>query len=422
MLVLAELVLVSRLLGLVSGDYPVAIYVHPLVDRVELLRNGEKVATVKGAPWQVIVNFGPELVPQELTAVAYDAGGNVIGRDTQLVNLPRPAAEAAIDLRRDGEKLRATVQWQHIGSAKVRDVKWKLDGKDFGTGEVSVVLPALEPKTLHVIEVTVQFWDNIVARKERVFGGLFSEEVPTELTGALVRMGEGSSDPANCFRFGGATVAAAAIEKPDALVVFVRNPDPAQARRAFRSMAREVGRLRFDLESDVRIMWPTAEAVVERDRRSVANLFEHSQVIEGKLGTHKLLTGRGGPKKNEHRYADAVAVSGVYAALGARRRAVVLVIGNEKDKSRQSPAVVRRYLERIGVPLQVWSLVGAKKEVTDVWGEVVDISNAAKLAKATEELTRELERQRVAWLPLEPLEALRIETAEGCGMVPVARN
>lgn len=420
--VLAELVLVSRLLGLVSGDYPVSIYVHPLVQRVELLRNGEKVATLQSAPWQAIVNFGTELVPQELTAVAYDAGGNVIARDTQLVNLPRPAAEAAIDLRREGDTLRATVQWQHIGAANVRDIQWKLDGKDFGNGEVSVLLPPMESKNLHVIEVAVQFWDTIVARKERVFGGIFTEEVPTELTGALVRMGEGSSDPASCFRLDGSPVPAAAVEKPDALVVFVRNPDPAQARRAFRSMSREVGRLKFDLESDVRIMWPTAEAVVEKDRRSVANLFEHSQVIEGKIGTHNLLTGRGGPKKNEHRYADAVAVSGVYAALGARRRAVVLVIGNEKDKSRQTPAAVKRYLERIGVPFRVWSLIGAKKDVTDVWGEVTDISNAAKLAKATEELTKELERQRVAWLPLQPLEALKIEAADGCGLIPVAKN
>ena len=422
MLVLAELVLVTRLLGLVSGDYPVSIYVHPLVDRVELVRNGERVATIKGAPWQAIVNFGPELVPQELTAIAYDAGGNVIGRDTQLVNLPRPAAEAAIDLRREGEKLRATAQWQHIGSAKVRDVSWKFDGKAFGNGEVSVVLPSVEAKNLHVVEVAVEFWDGVVARKERVFGGLFSEEVPTELTGALVHVGDGKSDPASCFQIGGNIVPAAAIEKPDALVVFVRNPDPAQARRAFRNMARETGRMRFDLESDVRIMWPTAEAVVEKDRQSVANLFEHSQVIEGKIGTYTLLTGRGGPKKNEHRYADAVAVSGVYAALGARRRAVVLVIGTEKDKSKVKPEVVKRYLERIGVPLRIWSLGGAKKDVTDVWGEVVDISNAAKLQRATEELTRELERQRVAWLPLQPLDALKVQAAADCGLVPVAKN
>ena len=419
---LAELVLVTRLLGLVSGEYPVSIYVDPRVARVELLRNGVPVRTVVGPPWQALLDFGRELVPQDLTAIAYDASGAEIARDTQLVNLPRPSAEAAIDLRRDGEALRATVRWQHIGSERVRDITWKLDGKSFGKGEASLLLPRVEPRRLHVVEAEVAFWDGVVARRERVFGGFFTEEVPSELTGAVVRLrernDEGSSDPGNCFRIDGRPVAAAGVEKGEAMVVFIRDPDPRAARKALRGK----GAGKTNLDADIRIMWPTATSIVEKDRRTVSNLFEHSQAIEGtKMGTQALLTGRGGPKKNEQRYADAVAVSGVYAALGARRRAVVLVVGANPDKSKQTPAVVRRYLERIGVPFRVWSLIGAKKEVTNVWGEVVDISSAAKLQRATEELQQELDRQRVAWLPLEPLAALRVEAAEGCGLIPVAR-
>lgn len=416
---LAELVLVSRLLGLVNGEFPVSIYVDPKVQRVELLRNGQRIGEVKGAPWQALINFGPELVPHELTAVAYDAAGNEIGRDTQLVNLPRPAAEAAIDLRRDGEGFRVSVQWKHIGEAKVRDIAWKVDGKSFGAGEASLRLPALEPRNLHVVGVEVKFWDGVVARQERVFGGLFNEEMPTELTAALVHTREGSTDPASCFRLNGQPVPAAAVEKSEALVVLVRDPDPAVARRAFRGAQ---ARFRWSLDDvDLRIMWPTATTVVEKDGRSAANLFEHSQLIDGKMGTHALLTGRGGPRKNERRYADAVAVSGVYAAVGGKRRAVVLVVGKEKDASKQDAAVVRRYLERIGVPLVVWSLIGRKPEVTNVWGEVVDVSSLQKLHQATEELRQELERQRVAWLPMQPLDALRIEAADSCGFAPFAK-
>lgn len=418
---LAELVLVTRLLGLVNGEYPITIYVDPKVASVDLLRDGEKVTTVRGAPWQTVINFGQELVPQELTAVAYDASGKEIGRDTQLVNLPRPSAEAEIDLRREGEGIRATAQWQHIGAAKVRDVIWKLDGKPFGNGEASLLLPPLATKNVHVVEAEVWFWDGVVAKKERVFGGIFSEEVPTELTGAIVHQGDGAADLANCFRLRGENVPAVAVEKGESLVIFVRNPDPATARRAFRTGSRDGNRNRFTLDSDLRIIWPSATQVVEKEKRYSASLFEHSQVIEGKIGTHALLVGRGGAKKNEHRYADAVSVAGVYAALGARRRVVVLVIGNEKDKSKLNGTVVRRYLERVGVPLQVWSLVGAKKEITDTWGPVVDVSNAGKLQKATEELRKELDRQRVAWLPLEPLQALKVEAAEGCAFEPLAR-
>jgi hypothetical protein len=420
-LMLAELVLVSRLLGLVNGEFPVSVYVDPKVRKVELLRNGKPAATLKGAPWQTLINFGAELVPQELTAVAYDSAGNVIGRDSQLVNLPRPAAEAAIDLRRDGESFIANVQWKHIGEAKVRDVAWKVDGRSAGSGETSFRLPPLEARNLHVIGVEVKFWDGVVARSERVFGGQFNEEMPTELTAALVRTRDGSTDPAACFQLDGSSVPAAAVEKSEALVVFVRDPDPAGARKAFRGTSRDP-RFRWALEDiDVRIMWPTATIVVDKSGRSAANLFEHSQLLDGRMGVHSLLTGRGGPRKNERRYADAVAVSGVYSAVGGRRRAVVLVIGKEKDTSKQEAAVVRRYLERIGVPLYVWSVIGKKPEVTNVWGEVVDVSSLPKLNQATEELRKELERQRVAWLPMQPLDALRISAAESCGLEPVAK-
>src|SRR5687767_14516596 len=221
---LAELVLVTRLLGLVRGEYPVTIEVDPKVARVELLRDSRIVATVKGAPWQALVNFGEELAPQELTAIAYDASGAVVGRDTQLVNLPRPAAEAVIDLRRETNGLRATLRWQHIASENVRDITWKLDGNDLGQSGMSVLLPPLEARNLHVVEAEVTFRDGVVARQERVFGGVFTEEVPTELTGVVVREGEGAADLARCFRLRGEAVPAAAVEKGDApLVTFVRN-------------------------------------------------------------------------------------------------------------------------------------------------------------------------------------------------------
>jgi hypothetical protein len=419
---LAELVLVTRLLGLLRGDYPVTIQVDPKVARVDLLRDGQIVTTVKGAPWQALINFGEELVPQELTAIAYDANGAEVGRDTQLVNLPRPAAEASIDLRREANGLRATVRWQHIASANIRHITWKLDGKDLGGDAPTVMLPPLEAKNLHVVEAAVTFRDGVVARHERVFGGVFTEEVPTELTGVVVRQGAGAVDLARCFSLRGDPVPATAVELGDSpIVMFVRNPDGGPARYAFGSLSRGGNANRFDLASDVRIIWPNATAIVGKETRSVTNLFEHTQIISGKRGTYELLTGGRRPRKIEHRYADAVAVAGLRAALGARRRAVVLVLGSEKDQSRLNAPLVKRYLERIGVPLQVWSLLRSSKTIAAVWGDVVDVSDQKKLQRATAELQRELDEQRVAWLPLKPLDALKVETAEDCALDPIAR-
>src|SRR5215212_644842 len=119
-----------------------------------------------------------------------------------------------------------------------------------------------------------------------------------------------------------------------------------------------------------------------------------------------------GPEGGPQRLADAVAVAGVQALGGAKRRAVVLVLGDEPDESRHAPDVVRRYLQRIGVPLRVWSLVGVRPSMKVTWGEVLDVSNPDRLRIATEDLRKLLNEQRIAWLPLEPMDALRAKAGE----------
>src|SRR5688572_6546947 len=126
---LAELVLVTRLLGLVSGEHPITAQVDASVRAVDVVVDGKTLITLRGEPWRTVLNFGPELAPHELTAIAYDANGAEVGRDTQLVNLARPAAEAIIGLERVDGKLRATVRWQHIASVAPERIEIKLDGK-----------------------------------------------------------------------------------------------------------------------------------------------------------------------------------------------------------------------------------------------------------------------------------------------------
>lgn len=85
-----------------------------------------------------------------------------------------------------------------------------------------------------------------------------------------------------------------------------------------------------------------------------------------------------------------------------------------------SPAVIRRYLERIGVPLRVWSLTGPRPDLAATWGEARDVSTSAALLAATEDLRKELESQRVAWLPVAPLDAFRVVTSADCAYAPLA--
>src|SRR5581483_439751 len=118
------------------------------------------------------------------------------------------------------------------------------------------------------------------------------------------------------------------------------------------------------------------------------------------------------------RFADAVAVAGLNATAGGLRRAVVLVLDWHKDASRYDPKAVREYLAALRVPLVLWSLSGPRPDVADSWGEVQDISSAAKLEKATEQLRRMLDSERVAWLATDPLTALHAAVKEECGLQP----
>jgi hypothetical protein len=427
MSLLAQAVFVSRILGLISGDYPVDVVADAAVARVEILLNGTVAETLDGKPWRAIVDFGPDIEPQELTAIAYDAAGNEVARDTQIVNLARPPAELGLNLDRDpaSGRLRATSHWQHVGEAKPKRIEIKLDGKRIATTG-SVLLPPLAGTAMHVLEAEVRFPDGVVARKEMVFGGQYAEQFPTELTAVVVhRTGSGHTDLSRCFRVGDEVIPAAGIERSAALVVFVRDPDLGLAARILQNRRPSglsgllQGKTMYGLaETKMQVMWPVARKIGSHN--AVANLFERSNEIDGQFGTHWLLTAFNGPRGEEYRFTDAVSVAGVLALSGARRRAVVLVAGDRYDGSRHDPRSVRRYLERVGVPLRVWSLVGAQPELVEEWGPVADISTPALLQEATKELRAELASQWIVWMSLPPLDALRVTATPDCAFTPVA--
>ena len=101
---------------------------------------------------------------------------------------------------------------------------------------------------------------------------------------------------------------------------------------------------------------------------------------------------------------------------------MIVVLGSTPapDASEHSPAVIRRYLQRVGVPLRVWSLTGPRPDLAETWGEVRDVSTQAELVKATEDLRQELDSQRVAWVPVAPLNAVRVTANADCAYEPLA--
>ena len=424
------IVFLTVYLGLVAGRQPIELRVDPAVKTVRLLLDGKNIETMGAAPWSSIVDFGQTIQPHELVAQGLDDKGEEIARASQFINLPRATAELEIILDRnaEGTPVRATLEGRHVSYASIRRAELKLDVVPLSLDRHHrAALPALDMKRPHVLAAEMRFADGTIARREVVFGGQFAETVPTQLTPAVVtRTGTAEARAADdCFLNNGAALRVSNVEKANATLVVVRDPDPAEVKGALlftsviggsidTAVMRRTAML--DPDTTAELLSPAADRVVVPDQPT-AILFPSLTNSSSKEGLYWFLTStkiRGSALDAPRRWADAVAVAAVKAVASGRRRAVLLVLGNAPDASYHSPATVRQYLASVGVPLFVWSVFG-RPGAAAAWGEVEDVSSMEKMSAATEKIRGALDAQRIAWLYTDPLTALHAEVKEGCG-------
>lgn len=416
---LAEVVFATRLLGLVSGERDISLTASDDVRQIEIRRGEKTIAAFTSPPWRGKVKLGPDLGPYLLTAIGFDERGVEAGRDTQIVNLARAPADAGVLLSRseDGRTLFARLQWTHILGKQPTSAVMTFDDRVVSKAATSepVSLGAVDPAQIHAVGVKVTFDDGTTVTKDVVFGGIYTEEMPAELTAIPVRQRQASKgNPGPCFRVGGKAVAPSGIEHPDAQVAFVVNGGAGVAVQD-QSVSR---RYLYEITgAEMRVISP-----VMKEGAQAADSFG-SERIPLTRGTRAAVMMDRRPKGRK-RYTDAIAASALRAVRDGARRAVVYVIGASpaEDQSENSPAAVRRYLQRIGVPLYVWSLTGPRPDLAATWGEVRDVSTSRKLLDVTEELRNELLAQRIAWIPAGPLEALEATATEDCAFEPLAKG
>jgi hypothetical protein len=423
-------------LGLIAGRQPIELRVDPAVKSVRLLLDGKKVDTLIAAPWKSIVDFGPTIQPHELLALGLDEKGEEIARASQVLNLPRATAELEIILERDpkGTPKRVQLSGFHVSYADVRRATLKLDVIPLSLDRnYRANLPQLDMKRPHVLAAEMRFADGTVARREVVFGGEFAESVPTQLTPTVItRTAPGDAVPAeDCFSSDGTALRVSNVEKANAIVVIVRDPDPAEVKGALMFTAVIGGTLdtavmrrtaKFDDDTTMELVSPAADRVVAPDQPT-AILFPSFTNPNPKEGLFWFLTStkiRGTAIDAPRRWADAVAVAAVKAVAGGRRRAVLLVLGSKPDTSYHAPPAVRQYLESIGVPLYVWSVFGNNDRAA-AWGKVEDVSTMEKMEAATDAIRRDLDAQRIAWIYADPLVALHADIKPTCGYARLAR-
>jgi hypothetical protein len=410
---------VTLLLGLISGAYPIEVTVSGPVAAVEFTLDGAAAGRVEHSPWVGQVNLGGDLLPHQLTARALDAQGREIASATQWLNLPRPPAEVQLLLEDDakGAPRSARLTWQSVNGVSPASIALTLDGAPLTVdGSGRAALPPKDLSSLHVLAADLWFPPGVTAHQDLAYGGQYGSAVSTELTALPVRVHPGAALPpppglAGWFTSGGQPLTAGAIEDGPGKVIVVRVPTGQEISDKLAASNRRQSYLdfrdRMQLGPEDRVRFLSLASSPYRQSKIPAELFGLSRELTPKDGgVFWLLSGYtylNTPKAGEQRIADAVAVAGLQAAAENDRRAVVLVLGgHEQDASRYDPAVVRRYLAAVHVPLFVWNLYGtgssAARSWMESWGRVEDISTLPKLEAAVNRLKAELASQRIVWL------------------------
>jgi hypothetical protein len=402
---------VTLFLGaLIAGPTDVAFQVHQDVAAVEIRLDTRAVATLREAPWELEVDFGEELAPHLVEAIAYTGHGREIGRARQWVNLAPRQTDVTItlDRSRSDNKVEARLSWQSLShDNEPIAARAVFDGQVLEVGDPRIIaLPSHDPDRLHHLRVELEFPGGLQTTAEATFGGVYGDSVSSELTAFPVSItGVRELPPVEemqgWFRSGIRPVRVHAAEKGLAEIVIVRSP-PAKRHLSDLLTQRERRPTFPVLRKDHRLRFVgVAPALVTRDGSSFV-VFPRSEEIGTRVGG--LVTTLGSVSfpvgsSAEERLADAVAVAGLLANQSARRRAVVLITTDESHDSASqfTPEQVRRYLERIGVPIVVWNPEVGKTEAAR-WGPALNISTDSLLDNAYRELRRLLDRQRIVWL------------------------
>ena len=381
--------IVTLFLGLYHGVQPVELKVADAVATVEIRLDGVAVGTLSGPPWDLRVDLGPELEPHELIAIARGPRGDELGRARRWVNLELKEAS-----------------------------------EDSGVAATAIVLSLAAAVRLPPLE-EMQRWFSAAGEPVEV---LRVEQGPAEVV--IVR------DPAAQpyldrtasyyfqFRLGCRhELAAATLADRETFVAACRTEllERDDARNAARTgivwkqWNQAYG---FGDDADMRLISPRAAPVSRIAKPAgIFNFTTERSAEEQGLLWHSAVVR---PLQFNPRIADAVAVAGLEAHAARRRRAVVLLmVDHAMGSSRYPPSAVRRYLRSLQVPLYVWDFgipddldrpATAPESDGREWGDVRDLTHPQlfgpqeigvwmeRLESATEEVRRELRRQRVVWL------------------------
>jgi hypothetical protein len=405
-------------LGLVFGPQRVELLVHEQVETVEILLDHQRVGRLEGTPWQMTVDFGEELAPHVLQAVALDSQGGELDRVEQWVNVFTEQTEVSILVspRQQVDGFRAQVAWESVAEhLEPQSFLIELDGEPFEVEDPRLFdLPGVDPERTHLLRVELRFSDTLETVAETVFGGPYSGEVTTELTAVPVVLDGRKKlppleDMQGWFLEAEKPLTVRAVEDGQAEIVVVRDLATIEVMRKLRPRAvRQQASRRSSVvvldpplrkDHSIRFLTPVARSIEREGYRY--QLFPPLGPFSRDEASYLQLFSSVAPDGDDiddQRITDAVAVAGMVAAKSGRRRAVILIAGADSpDRSQLAPAMVIRFLRRLRVPLVVWTPVKGRKEV-EVWGPSENVTSRQGLVAAYKTLSKQLDQQRIVWL------------------------
>ncbi len=399
---------VSLFVGLVFGIVNVQLAAGAGVDRVELFLDGRPIAQLR-APFVAPIDLGCDPAPHELVAVAFDAKGRRLDQARQWVNRPRASAEAGFVLEPGpgGRGRIAQLTWRSLTGEVPRSISVTFDEQPVAVTDPSrIEIPAHDPQQVHSLRAELDFGGEVRATAEAIFGGPRRIEAFTEMTAVAVELDEGGVLPppellAGWFEKDGVPLEVAAVEDGPADVVLVFEGSALERFR--RSYRRPVVPTPSGLPDDFSYCFLFPVGQMTAQSTMVANVYPISRRLGRVDGATSWIAGRliDGPvwTRKGQRLADAVAVASLAAAGQERRRAVVLILGPEaEDGSHLTPGEAMGFLEKLRVPLHVWSIGMKLSPEAAQWGGGRKIASARQLDVAIAELSEQLKRQRIVWV------------------------
>jgi hypothetical protein len=319
--------------------------------------------------------------------------------------MPRPPAEAGILLERDaqGRAVAARIAWQNVMGEEPQRVTVSFDGRPLAVDALGRVnIPPHPAEVVHVVTVELDFESGLRSRDDVAFGGGAGGEAQSELTAVPIRMTKKRKLTPDAFQgvlsAGGAPLRVVTAELGPASLWIVRDESATETYGKLSGLGvgpRAPAALPLEKGDEVSFLWPRPRALHGRA------LFPSAGGLGRENGGLTFLlshVANPSPEGLFPMYADAVAVAGLNAFESFGRRAVLLLLGRStEDASTYRPAVVRRYLAMLRVPLFVWSLEDRAPEGSP-WGEVAPVGTRSALRAAYARLRETLDSQRVLWV------------------------